>query len=651
MGSDKDWQASQQHCNRIGAVITCAGLALSWVLNPGIAGAAESEELAGMSLQELGGIQVTSVSKAPEMLRDAPAAIYVITQDDIQRAGVTSLAEALRLAPNLRITQAGAGNYVLSARGLSGNPDVQNFSNKMLLLIDGRSVYSPLFSGIYLDTQDVLMSDISRIEVISGPGATLWGANAVNGVVNVITNPAYLTDGATAAVRAGNEERGMSARYGANAGDDGAYRVYAKAYQRGAAELADGTAAGDGWQRVQAGFRLDLNRPAGAATVQGDVYDGSNEKAGPGDQPVSGANLLGRWQTRTAKSDFQVQAYFDHVQRGAPVDGAKFRVNTFDLEAQQSLRTGSGHQLVWGAGGRFNDYHVNNTATLLFLPEDRHLQLWNVFAQDTLPLGSALKLTLGIKLEHNTFSNWEPQPDLRLVWQASDSAMLWAAVSRAIRAPTPFDVDVVERVGNVDFLVGNPDFQAENVITYETGFRTSITPTFMLSTSAFYNRYNDLRTIELDETSGFLPLRWDNRMEGHAYGATAWAKWQITDRWRVEPGFTLLRKHLRFKPGASELTGIGQSGNDPRGHALINSALDLGNNQTFDLSLRHVAKLPDPALPAYTELSARYSWRVSREWELSVRGTNLLHSRHQEYPSPAGVFIQRAAFAEVRWRP
>jgi iron complex outermembrane recepter protein len=649
MEADKDWQASQQQCNCIRVVITAAWLVLAGAVEP-VAGAAESEELSALSLKELGSLQVTSVSKSPELLREAPAAIYVITQDEIQRSGVTSLAEALRLAPNVRITQAGSSNYVLSARGLSGNPDVQNFSNKMLLLIDGRSVYSPLFSGIYLDTQEVMLSDINRIEVISGPGATLWGANAVNGVVNVITNPAYVTDGASAAARGGNQERGMSARYGAKSGD-AAYRVYARAFERDAASLADEDSAGDSWERVQAGFRLDINQPSGTATVQGDVYDGSNERAGPGSQNTSGANLLGRWQRHTGHSEFQTQAYFDHVQRGAPADGARFQVNTFDLEAQQSLRYGGRHQLVWGAGGRFSSYHISNTATLLFLPEERDLQLWNVFAQDTVSLGSAVKLTLGVKFEHNTFSNWEPQPDLRIAWQANDAAMLWAAVSRAIRAPTPFDVDVVERVNGMDFLVGNPDFQAENVITYETGFRTSITPTFLLSLSTFYNRYNDLRTIELDDSTGFLPLRWGNGMEGHTYGATAWAKWQVTDRWRIEPGFTLLRKHLRFKPGASALAGIGQSGNDPRGTALLNSALDLGNNQTFDISLRHVARLPEPALPAYTELSARYAWRVSNEWEVSLRGTNLLHSRHQEYPSPAGMFIHRSVLAEVRWRP
>jgi iron complex outermembrane receptor protein len=618
---------------------------------PILACGAESEDLSGLSLQQLGDLQVTSVSKSPELLREAPAAIYVITQEDIQRSGATSLAEVLRLAPNLRITQMGSSNYVLSARGFSGNPEAQSFSNKLLLLIDGRSVYSPLFSGIYLDSQDVLLSDISRIEVISGAGATLWGANAVNGVINVITRPAWLTSGSTAAVTLGDQEMRAAVRYGARAGADGAYRVYAKAFERDAMSLADGSSAGDGWQRAQAGFRLDLNEAAGVATIQGDMYTGSNERAGPGSQGVSGANLLGRWQGRTARSDYQIQGYFDHVLRGAPVDGARFQVETFDLEGQQSMTVGARHKLVWGAGGRLSRYHIDNTPTLLFLPDSRDLQLWNAFAQDTVSISPSLKLTLGLKLEHNTFSKWEPQPDVRLAWQANDNMMVWAAAARAIRAPTPLDVDVLERLGDVDFLVGNPDFRSETVMAYESGFRASVTPTFVMSMSVFYNRYDDLRTVEVSDTPNSLPLTWGNRMQGDTWGATAWARWQVNNRWRLEPGLALLRKDLEFKEGASGLIGVGQAGNDPRGHALLSSALDLGHGQSLDLTLRHVGKLPEPALPAYTELSARYAWRVSDAWELSVRGVNLLHESHQEYPAPSGSRIERGVFAEARWRP
>jgi iron complex outermembrane receptor protein len=402
---------------------------------------------------------------------------------------------------------------------------------------------------------------------------------------------------------------------------------------------------------VQAGFRTDFTRGRNTLTVQGDVYDGSNERAGPGSQSAFGANLLGRWQWQTDRSEIQLQGYFDHVDRGAPVEGVPAEVDTWDFEAQQTLLMGAGHQLVWGAGARFSDYRIENSTSLLFDPDEDVLKIWNVFAQDTISLGSALRLTLGVKLEHNPFTGWEPQPDARLAWQASDATMVWAAASRAVRAPTPFDVDVIERAGDLTFLQGNDAFRSEEVFTYELGLRSNLADSLALSMSAFYNWYDDLRTVEPAATPSLLPLRWDNLMAGHTYGMTAWAQWQIRDWWRLSPGFTVLEKRLHFQDGASALLDTGQSGNDPEVHALLNSAMNIGGRQTLDVSLRYVGRLPDPALPAYTELSARYAVQVSRTLELSLRGVNLLHERHQEYPGPDGVFIGRSIMAEARWRP
>jgi iron complex outermembrane receptor protein len=632
---------------------TLAGILVMLVsgLVPAMADDSPDTRLPEMSLEELGRIPVTSVSRAPEPLSDAPAAIYVITQEDIHRAGVSTLAEALRLAPNLLVTQYGSSNYVVAARGFGGRPDAQSFSNKLLLLIDGRSVYSPLFSGIYLDTQDVLARDINRIEVISGPGATLWGANAVNGVVNVITQPAWLTEGPSVTAAAGTLQRELTAQYGGRTSRDSAYRIYAKAFQRDAMELPDGDSAEDGWHRGQAGFRIDFTLPQARATLQGDVYAGENDKVGPGAQSLSGANLLGRWEKQLQGASFHIQSYLDHVERGAPVDGARFTVDTFDLEAQHSLQWGARQQLVWGAGARVYHYDIANTASLQFDPAEHTLHIWNLFAQDTITLLPTLKLALGVKLEHNSYSGWEPQPDARLSWRAGSATMLWAAASRAVRAPTPFDTDVVEIVNDAVLLQGNPAFRSEDVIAYEAGVRSALSPALSLSTSVFFNKYDELRTVELSDTPDFLPLRWDNLMAGHAYGITTWATWQVTGSWRLSPGFTLLRKRLHQKQGASGILGVGQSGNDPQGHALLNSALDLGRNQTLDISLRHVGRLPDPALPAYTELSARFARRLSASWELSISGRNLLHERHLEYPAPAGVPIERSVLAEVRWRP
>ena len=634
---------------RVGALMM-AGVAAVAVPH-GAAYGAESEELSRLSLQQLTDIQVTSVSKAPQLLSAAPASIYVITQQDIQRSGVTSLADALRLAPNLRLTQMGSNRYSLSARGFSTRPDVQSFSNKLLMLIDGRSVYSPLFSGIDLDVQDVMLSDVARIEVISGPGATLWGANAVNGVINVITQPSYLTEGAALVATAGNDEQDVSLRYGGSLGSNGDFRVYGKAFERDAMERLDGSSAGDSWSRAQGGFRMDFTRGSGTLTFQGDVYDGSNEKAGSGSQSTSGANLLGRWQVQAGRSSLQLQTYFDHVDRGAPSDGIPYVVNTWDVEAQQGLPLGTRNQLVWGAGARVHDYHIHNSASLLFEPSASTMQVWNLFAQDTISLTPALKLTLGLKLEHSSYTNWEPQPDARLAWQASDSTLLWATTSRAIRAPTPFDADVIERVGDLDFLRGNRGFVSERVTAYELGIRSVFSSKFSMSASTFYNHYDDLRSIEPADADTFLPLRWGNGLAGHTFGMTAWASWQVADWWKLSPGLALLRKRLHFQQDASGLIGTSQSGNDPQGHGLLNSAMNLGEEVTLDISVRHVAKLPEPELPAYTELTARLAWQLSRSWELSVRGVNLLHEGHQEYPDPDGVVIGRSAMAEVRWRP
>jgi iron complex outermembrane receptor protein len=634
---------------RAKGVSTIMGLWAALAALPPVAFGTEQDTLASLSLEELGSIEVTSVSKGAEPLHGAPAAIYVITQSDIRRSGATTIAEALRLAPNLRIMQLGSANHVASTRGFGGHQEAQSFSNKLLVMIDGRSVYSPLFSGVYLDSQDVLMSDIARIEVISGPGATLWGANAMHGVINIITRPAYLTEGTTLAAGAGTEQQHLGARHGGGAGDGGAYRIYGKALRGDALDVEPGTSAGDSWRRAQAGFRMDFTHATGDITAQGDVYKGEHERPGADSEYVTGANLLARWQHRTRRSQLQVQGYFDHVQRHTVLQEGQ-RVNTFDLELQQELQVGASHSFIWGAGARFHRYHIRPSQNLQFDPASRTLQLWNLFGQGNIALAPQLKATLGLKLEHNSFTGWEPQPELKLAWQASDSLLLWTGAARAIRAPTPFDTDVVEFLDGTRFLEGDPEFEPEEVVAYDVGLRFRASPDLWFSVSGFYNDYDNLRSIEWGEPPTFLPLLWGNELAGETYGVNAWATWQVNDWWRLTPGFELLRKQLHFKAGASGLAGTGQAGNDPRGHASLTSSMDLGRNQMLDLSLRHVGRLPDPALPAYTELSARYAVRMSDSLELSLRGTNLLHRRHREYPASSGLLVRRAVMAEVRWR-
>lgn len=608
---------------------------------------AASDALLRMSLEELSNVEVMSVSKSARALSAAPAAIYVISRDDIARSGATSIPEVLRLAPNIRITQLTSSNHVASARGLGGNPDLQNFSNKLLLLIDGRSVYTPLFSGIYFDAQDVVLADVERIEVISGPGATLWGANAMHGVVNIITRSASQTTGTLLHAGAGDLEQRLTARYGAPAGEAGAYRVYAKAFERGSMELADGSSARDRWERVQGGFRYDRQSGDTTLTVQGDAYHANEDQRSAGEVSISGANALLRWERSFDRSRLQVQTYYDRTERDAPVDGAAFELDTFDVELQHVF-TGAVHEIVWGAGVRVHDYDITNSAALMFLPPARTLTLGNVFAQDTMSLGENFRLTLGLKLENDPYASWTPLPDVRLSWAPSASTFFWASGSRAIRSPTPFDVDVVENIGPTVFLTGNADFETEKVTAYEIGYRGQLSPSVTLSTSVFYNEYDDLRTIE-PAAGTFLPLRWDNLMEGHTRGAEAWATIEAARWWRISPGVRYLEKSLRFKREASGLLGLAQAGNDPEWQASLRSSMDFGPAVTFDLLLRHVDELPDPLTADYTELSARVGFRVSESLEIALSGFNLLDSRHREYAAPNGVEIRRSVFADLRF--
>ena len=609
------------------------------------------DELGRMSLEDLADVQVTSVSKVSEPLRAAPATVYVITHDDILRSGATSLPEVLRLAPNLLVTQHSSSGYAASARGFGGNPDVQNFSNKLLMLIDGRSVYSPLYSGIYYDAQDVVLDDIDRIEVLSGPGATLWGANAVDGVINIITRPTYLTTGTRLSAGAGTHERNASARFGGRINEDTSFRIYGKGFERDATLLDDGSPARDDWYKGQAGFRLDWSGTADEWTAQGDVYRGVQNQEGVGKGDIFGANVLGRWQHRGAKSDLQVQVYYDQTQRAAPHGGVAFVLHTADIELQQTLAPNARNRIVWGAGYRDNRYRITNSAALAFVPPARNLSLFNVFVQDTVLLTDKLKLTLGVKAENPAYTDWELQPEARLAWQPSDRTLWWMSAARAVRTATPFDVDVVETLGTTVFLTGNPEFQPEEVVAYEIGFRGEPADSISVSIAAFLNRYDDLRTIEPASGSVFLPLRWDNLMQGRVHGLTAWAKWSVARWWRLSPGVTLQHKDLRFSPGASQLLSLEQAGNDPGLHATLASSMDLGSSITLDAHLRYVGTRPDPAAEQRYDLSARLGWQVTPAFQLGFAGFNLLHGSLAQYPAPNGRRIERSAFLEARWTP
>jgi iron complex outermembrane recepter protein len=366
-----------------------------------------------------------------------------------------------------------------------------------------------------------------------------------------------------------------------------------------------------------------------------------------GDGAITGNNVLAKWQRSSGRSQWHVQAYADRTERESPAGGS-FSLDTYDLEFQHRLDLGR-HQVVWGAGKRISRYDITNAASLLVAPPSRTLQLGNLFAQDTVALGSSVKVTAGLKLEDDPYSGWAGLPDVRLSWAARENMLLWIAGSRAIRSPTPFDVDVVEKLGGVVFLTGNPDFRPEKVNAFEAGYRAQPMAAFSVSVMGFHNEYDDLRTIEVDPVSGFLPLRWDNRMSGSTYGVEAWAEIQATPWWRVSPGMRTLRKRLRLDAGASGILGLEQAGNDPDHQASLKSTMNFATRGSFDLHLRHTDDLPSPATRGFYELSARLGWRLSQELEVALSGFDLLHSRHVEYAAPEGASIGRSVFAELRW--
>jgi len=608
-----------------------------------------SADLSRLSIEELADIQVTSVSKRPEALGQAPSAIYVITREAILRSGATSVPEMLRLAPNLQVAQTSASRYVITARGMNGSPAAQNFANKLLVLVDGRTVYSPLFSGVYWDMQEVLPQDIERIEVISGPGATLWGANAVNGVINITTRASADTQGGLLTASAGDRERSASFRYGGRISEALTYRIYAKTFQEDDTDAASGGRARDHWSKPQAGFRLDW-RPSSSDTVtlQGDAYNGFEAQAGAPAEDIKGANLLGRW-TRTAASGsaFQLQGYVDRAERGDENNGSGFYVDTFDLNAQQSFAIGGRHQVVAGGGYRLSRYKIAGSAGLQFSPQARDLKLFNAFVQDTIALTPSTALILGLKVEDDPYIKPVLLPTARLAWSPGDRVTLWGAVSRSVRSPTPFDRDVVEKLGGATFLIGGPDFRSEVLTAYELGAKVQTSSRGSVSLNAFYNSYDDLRSIEITPVS-FLPLRWGNRLEGHTYGAEAWGDYQAASWWRLSAAVSYLDEKFKFKPGASRILGVDQVANDPKYQASLKSSMDLGDRVSFDTAVRYVSAMPQPRIPSYVELNGRVAWDVTDRVQLAVSGRNLLHDQHLEYAE--GNLIPRTVYVDLQWR-
>ena len=586
---------------------------------------------ADFSLEELANITVTTVAGRPQALSVAPSSIYVISNDDIRRSGAKNIVEALQLAPNLQVAQTGNMSAAITARGFNGT-----LANKLLVLIDGRSIYTPTFSGVFWEVHDVVLEDIDRIEVISGPGGVLWGANAVNGVINILTKSAAQTQGWMLSGGVGNDGSFATARYGGKT-ENGHYRVYAKTFRWDNHKNPAGANLRDGLDRMQAGFRSDWTLGRDSFTLQGDGYTSTGNQI-PLPSEFEGLNLLGRWRRDLGDGEsVRVQAYYDWSKR--PQQDLTF----LDLDLAYVMRPRGAHRFLLGGGMRYARDEIANSAALSLLPADKTLNSWNVYVQDEIVLTQSLDATLGAKVDHNTYTGTEFLPSARLAWRPSTEHMVWAAGSRAVRTPSRFDKELFLPGAPPFLLAGGPAFQSEVAYVYELGYRGQPFARLSWSATGFYHDLEKQRSIT-PAPGGALVT---NDREGHTSGIETWSAWRITDHWRLEAGYTHQRTKLRLVPGAVDLQQASGIASDPSDWWKLRTSFDIGDQWQFDVMARHYGWLFNRGVPSYTAVDARLAWRISPRVEISLVVQNLFDDKHIEWAP--GAEFRRNGFVRARF--
>lgn len=640
-----------------------------------------TEDLLSLSIEELLQLEITSAAKKPQTISNTAAAIFVITQEDIRRCGATSIPEALRLAPGLNVARIDGNKWAITARGFNGR-----FANKLLVLMDGRSVYTPLFSGVYWDVQDTLLEDIERIEVIRGPGATLWGANAVNGVINIITKNAEKTNGLLVKGGYGSEEQGFgSLRYGSPIGKEGNYRAYVKYFNRDDYDAIGGGEAADDWNAFRGGFRYDSRlAPKDTLTLQGDAYSGTegqtNEEFSlttPGyrlvrdsDTDFSGGNLLLRWErTLSPSSNLALQAYYDHTQRDETALLKETR-DTLDIDFQHRLPLGRHQEIIWGLGYRVSWDDIDpNEPTITFNDNDQTDHTVSLFIQDEIALkNDLLRLVLGTKVEHNDYSGFEIQPNARLIWTPSNHHSLWAAVSRAVRTPSRAEEDATMWIylmpstpPNVITAYGNTDYNSEELLAWELGYRAMPNPAFSLDLALFLNVYDNLRSFE-SQTADFstlpdyvrIPGTIDNKLKAKTWGFEVSSDWHVTEFWRLQTSYSYLQMDVDTSKDSDDTDSIDlMEGTSPEHQLSLRSSMDLPHKVELDLWLRYADELESLDTNGYLTLDLRLGWQPCPGLELALIGQNLLQDNHQEYDpefqTPASE-VPRGVYGQAVWR-
>jgi len=639
-----------------------------------------SPDLSERSLEELAKIDVISVAKKEQKLDRTAAAVFVITQEDILRGGFSSIAEALRIVPGLQVARIDSNKWAISSRGFNGL-----FSNKLLVLIDGRSVYSPLFSGVYWDVQDTLLEDVDRIEVIRGPGAAIWGANAVNGVINIITKKTKDTQGGLVTITGGDKDRTIvGARYGGTIGSAGQYRAYTKYTQRTPFDNPGIGPQPAGWNAGRTGFRTEWNLSGqDTLTVQGDAYD---DRAGEDvvqpvlrppysqlfrDQSHSfGGNLLSSFTRRYSDtSSLTFQFYFDRFRRDDSLIGDSR--NTYDFELEHRFQPFARNDVIWGAGYRLTNDRLA-AGQVSFQPDSRAMQLFNAFVNDEIALiNNKLSLSVGTKVERNDFTGVEVQPSLGIIWTPAGSHALWASVARAVRLPSRDERDVRLTynasptplgVPAVAVLNGDPAFRSEVLTAYEAGYRVQPASWFSLDVTGFYYDYGRLMSVEMGmPTLTFsslspyvlVPLHFGNFSSARSEGAEVAANWMYGNRWKLSMGYSSLRMQTRRDPRSTSPYPDRTSGQNPANQFQVRSEWNVSRNWQFDTSAYYVSELSALYVPSYVRLDTRLGWRPGEKVEFSVGGQNLLSPHHLEFVPEAliqGTEIDRSFYARIGWR-
>ena len=641
-------------------------------------GAAAGQDLTQISLEDLMNIRVTSVSKKEQKLSKTGAAVYVITQDDIRHSGMTNIPDLLRMVPGVNVLRITSNAWAISIRGFNSR-----YSSKVLVLIDGRSVYTPSFSGVFWDHHLLPLEDIERIEVTRGPGGTVWGANAMNGVINIITKRAQDTQGGLITAATGNVESARgTVRYGGRIGGKGYYRVFGQYYNVEKSVLGDGTPAADGWHAQQAGFRSDWDvSDQDTFTAQGEMLQ---RRAGQTLTTVitnqfyqtrtfndalkaNTGNILGRWTHRFANgSESALQVYYSRFAR---FDQANTDEDMVDADFQYRFRLGSRHDLVAGGGYRFNSMFYTGKYNFFYLPNYLNANLFNTFLQDEIRLSRSLSLTLGSKFEHNAFTGFEMEPSAQLVWSPNDRKAAWITIGRAIRQPSWFDRNSVLDVAafpletgvlGVMHWVGNPNSKTERLIHLEGGYRTQVGSKVSLDAAVFLSRYQRLQTLQMTDPYFtmdpapphlVLPGTWANDGSGQKYGVELSGNWNVTRQWRISPSLTVLRSSLKIESyGVAEVL----TDSDTPGHQFnIRSTLDLPHNLEWDAAAYHTGALGGGLVPGYTRVDTRLGWKVGEYTEFSIAGQNLLTPRRLEIVNPyqdQGSQTQRSLVGKITWR-